>query len=1216
MTIEEALFVLDGVLGQVMLNDVQELVFRHAWEAWTYEQIADQFGYTTEYVRNVGSQLWTELSQQLGVRVSKKNVQSAVRRWAQQHSCRLISPQPILPRHTRQDFGEAPDLANFAGRLAELNMLEQWIVRDGCRFVALLGMGGMGKTSLAVKLAHQVASQFEVVVWRSLRHAPTVEQLLASLIQFLSNGAETEAMLPRDRSGRLHCLMEHLRRQRCLIILDNAESVLPCQVGQLQSAPANDENGYIELLEWLADLAHEGCVLLTSREKPDVIAWKEGTTLPVRSLQLHGLSTLEAQSLFAEKGAFVGSEPTWETLIQHYAGNPLALKMVAAAIQDLFNYNIPEFLSVLGTLAFDDIRDLIERQFNRLSAVEKEVMFWLAINRDITSFTELRDDVICPISRQKLPSVLRSLKHRFLIETTPDGFTQQPVVMEYVTQRLIEQVSRELGNLAPHPDAPLPLYPAVPLLHTHALLKATAKDYIRDSQARLILQPLAERLLGILRSPIAIEQRCRAVLADLQADPQPIPGYAAGNMINLLQHLQANLTGLDLAHLPIQQAYFQGTAWQGVNLSHAQLGRSVFLEALGAVWSVAFSADGCLLAASDSTGEIHIWRVSDLQKVMTCQGHTHWVCAIAFSPDGRILASGSSSNVVKLWDVATGRCLQILHGHTEWVIAVAFNSDGTLLASSSADRTIKLWHPTTGECLQTLAAHKDWVGAIAFSPDGKRLASGSDDFTLKLWDVATATCLHTFAEHSSHVRSVAFSSDGQQLASGSSDRTVKLWDVATQQCTHTLIGHSKPVRSVADVADETGDRPQANLITASEDGTLRVWERTAGKCLNVLIGHTAHVRSLAVHPNGDLVASGSADQTVKLWHLPTSQCLRSLQGYTNFVHAVACGPANLTVASPTTLIASGHSDRTVRIWNPTTGKCLQTLKGHTNDVWSVAFSADGQHLASSSIDQTIRLWNITTGRCQQMLTGHTDWIHAIAFSADGQWLVSASSDQTIRLWDVATGKCLYILRGHNSHIWSVAFSPSNLFASSSDDHTIKLWEGATGDCRRTLTGHTKRVQAIAFSPDGAWLASSSSDQTIALWDVNTGRCLRTFCNQADHVRAIAFSPSQAPYVQQTGQFLLCSYAENIVKVWNAHTGECLHQLAGHTSRIWSVAFNTDGTAIVSGGEDGTLRLWDATSGECLAIYQNPRPYEGMQIAGIIGLSDAQKATLVSLGAME
>jgi WD40 repeat protein/DNA-binding CsgD family transcriptional regulator len=1090
---------------------------------------------------------------------------------------------------THQDGENADDRSDFYGRTEELTRLEQWILQDRCRLVALLGMGGIGKTSLCVKLVSQIKDKFDYFIGKSLRNAPPFKEILADLINSLSKPQQPD--LPEDVDDRISLLIKHLKKHRCLLVLDNAESIL--RGGERAGQYLEGYEDYGELLRWVGEEPHQSCLVLTSREKPEEVALLESKTPSktplVRSLELTGLKEVDAQEIFKAKG-FSGVEDKGKELIHLYSGNPLALKIVCTTIQELFNGNIDEFLETEGNSVFlGDIRYLIEQHFNRLSDLEKEIMYWLAINRQLCSFVQLRQDIVSSASQSELVEALESLTRRSLLEKNSAGFTQQPVVMEYMTEELIKQVCAEIftGNIS--------------VFKSCALIKAQAIEPVRNAQIRLILKPVTDNLLILLENVTKSKECLNEILGKLRGKSSLEMGYAGGNTLNILRYLQEDLSDFDCSNLTVWQAYLQDVNLHRVNFQNADLKNSVFADTFGSILSVAFSSNGKLVAAGDAYGSIRIWQVANGQQFKPLKGHESRVRAVAFSPQNKnLLASGSEDETVRLWDVSTSECLKPLPGHTNWVWAVAFSFDGQTLASGSDDYTVKLWDVATGECLQTLKGHTNRVRSVAFSSDGQTLASGSDDYTVKLWDVGTGECLQTLEEHESWVRSVAFNpKDKNLLASGSEDQTVKLWDVSSGKCLKTLKGHKSRVESVAFSSDG-----KTLASAGSDDQTVRLWNVSSGDCLNILKGHTNWVWSVAFNPeDGNILVSGSEDQTVKLWDIYTSECLKTWRGHTNRIRSVAFSRNGQ-------MLASGSEDKTVRLWDVSSGKCRKTLQGHENWVESVAFSPNSQMLASGSEDKTVRLWDVSSGECRKILQGHKSQVRSVAFSCNGQILASGSDDMTVKLWDVSSGKCLNTLRGHTSRVRSVAFSPNNknLLASGSEDQTVRLWDISSGKCLKALEGHTNWVDSVAFNQDSEILASSSDDKTVRLWNVSNGECLKILERHTNWVGSVAFSPQ--------GNIVASGSGDNTVKLWDAPTGEFLKDLGKHAYQVRSVAFSFDGQTLASGSEDETIKLWDVETDKCLKILEAEKPYEGMNITGATGLTDAQKDTLKALGAVD
>ena len=515
------------------LKEVEKIVLHGAWQGKTYEQMEATCQYSLSYLKQAaGPRLWKLLSEVLSEDISKTNFRVVLERWSKQQPTNF-KPQPELLSENKavpqQDWGEAPLIATLYGRDRELELLKQWIIQDRCRLVTIFGMGGIGKTALSIRFAQQMQTEFDRLIWRSLHYVPGATELVSDLIESFS---------PPDRvieelDSRISALIEHLRREKCLIILDTAAEIW--QSGNLAGHYRRQYKGYGELLRRLGAESHQSCLLLCTREKPREIALLEGEKVPVRSLHLSGLAS-QAQRIFREKE--LSDIERWDELIQLYRGNPLALKIVATTIHELFSGSVSAFLQQ-DTIVYGDLYDLLDEQFERLANLEQEILNWLAIAYEPLSWLRLQSNILLPISMAELIEALESLIRRSLIiRTVVEGETlfslHQPVVAQYAISRSIDLVCEEIGEVNDSQNLS-----DIEFLRNYALLANDVE--IQKRQTRQIVIPIKNKLYRIFRDESAIEACLKAILL-LFKDKTPLAvGYAKQNVEALLKELQSDL---------------------------------------------------------------------------------------------------------------------------------------------------------------------------------------------------------------------------------------------------------------------------------------------------------------------------------------------------------------------------------------------------------------------------------------------------------------------------------------------------------------------------------------------------------------------------------------------------------------------------------------------------------------------------------------------------
>jgi WD40 repeat protein len=1121
----------------------------------------------------------------------------------------IVTPTIVTPtpETTTSDPWQASALVESGtGRGLELALLQGWMGRDGGKLIVLWGLGGVGKTTLAMQVTQQVERQFETVIWRSLQDTPSLDALLESLL-----------ISPAIGGDRLGALIQQLTQQRTLLVLDNWDALLADR-----SSTGEYRSGYAEygtFLQQVSEQAHNSCVLITSREKPKELAWLEGKRS--HAYQVLGLPAEAAARMLVNLAVFDQASldrQVWafQELVDRCGGNPLKLKIVATLIRDVFGGDIEQFLKQGNLGMLSQIEVLIEQQLKRLSALELEILGAIALNAGAIRFAGLLKSLLPTSSNTERIEALQSLQHRALIDydNIEKRYRLHPVMREYLISQLTEQAVAEL--LPPWSSKTGVIASGV--IDYQAFYKAPARYQTRRFQKDFLLLPLVQRLRQHYGNDRAIDAALMERLADLRGKTAGETGFQAGNLINLILQLTIDHRGADFSRLAIQQVSFRLNRLRDVDLSYSQCHRCTFQGVLGSVLTIAFHPTKPQLISGDSNGQITCWDLQSGEQIRAWKAHSDWIRALVYGPNGDFIVSAGDDRRVKIWDSETRTQPKILRGHESEIHSLALHAEGQLIASSSRDGTVLVWDRISGEIRHRYIQHTQpnhqptGIRSVAFHPTQSILAMGGDDRLIRLADLATDEIIMTLEGHSHPIQSLAFSPDGRILASCAWHDRVRLWDVATGQLQTKLSGKLDDLRSLSFSADGR------YLAGGGDNRQSQVWDVSTGQSIGILKNHAQAIQAVAFsRPDSNILATGSEDKTIQLWDisrclpLKTCQPLQTLRGYDYWVHAIALSPDGQQI------VAAGD-DGTMRFWPVSElvneaisepGLIRPMITGPASRLWAIAYSPNGQYLASAGDDKMVCLWRVQTGELVGQFS-HADWVRAIAFSPDGRWLATGSTDHLVRRWDIHTGEC-QTFKGHRNWIRRLVFSQDGQsLCSAGDDGDIIHWslgDGAIVD--RWNTG-AQRIWSIGFDPTGEILVSGSDEGTVQFWDWRNAKRLGDPLHQKIPIRAMALHPTE-PIMAIAG-------TTAVIALWDisdrSQPRQIGQDLVGHESWVRSLVFHPTLPLLFSGSQDSQIGRWHWPS-QVLEGFDRPdRPYERMNITELRGLSGSQENMLKQLGA--
>jgi WD40 repeat protein len=601
-----------------------------------------------------------------------------------------------------------------------------------------------------------------------------------------------------------------------------------------------------------------------------------------------------------------------------------------------------------------------------------------------------------------------------------------------------------------------------------------------------------------------------------------------------------------------------------------QLPQGIAISGSSRFKRMAVSPDCSLVAGVDADDRTTVWQWGSGGVQFQLGNQYSDIRSASFSPDGETLVLANSWGLAYLFNARSGVEEGKLFDQEGDLDALVFSADGTRLAMGGTSKNVVLWNMNGQSVIRRLPEMAAPVTTLAFSEDNNYLALGLNNGDIFVWDEVERRILGQYARHHAAVMSLAFADDGNTLVSSAQDGAILQWNIDENQ------------------GSDSYQFPAVNSIYTG-----------------------------AVSPNGQLLAMAGAYPIIEIYDLASQANVASLQGHLSSVFSVSFSPDGKQ-------LLSGGFDRKVRLWSMENYELIAVLGEHGDRVRSVAFSHDGTRAASVADDEMIKVWDLTNRTELLTLAGHTEPVRSVDFSEDDSELMTVSWDGSIRVWDMQTGQQRSVQSNDNEIVYySGLFRDDSVVFAGNDQGQIEVWETTRNQLVKVMTGHSGEVRSMAISSDGSILVTGTDKNEIILWDANAYERIRVLDDHRSAVVSVAFTESGREFVSldlsgraivwdlrglmppsvvhqypprvQTGalnetrQLAAFAGVDRSLMVVDLAKGSLRYHVKGLSANASLLSFSPGGNYLAGALEDGTLMLWDMTSGsETLSISSNRR----------------------------